>query len=234
MSRLSNHKKEISQSFDKYNDSYDEELAKNLSKIPFHDNIEYYAEHKIQILKEICPYANSILESGCGIGRNIKFIQKYYPGSEIAGADVSNTCLAEAKSSYPDIDFFLPENIPLNTYDLLLIADVIHHISPNERKMYLNSLKQHLKNVAEIVIFEQNPYNPLTRYLVNTCPFDEEAELISAIELVKLLNDVGFAVNLYSYCFFFPSSFHRINHLENWLAKIPLGGKYYIHAYKFD
>jgi SAM-dependent methyltransferase len=219
-------------SFDRYNESYNDELRRNLSIIPFHDDIEYYAEHKIQLLKEICPDAHSILEFGCGIGRNIRYLQQYYRSATITGTDVSDSCLSEARIVYPDVIFLPPRDIHSRLYDLILVADVIHHIPPRERDEYFLTLKTHLTDSGNIVIFEQNPYNPLTRYLVGTCPFDEDATLLSKTALKKILKYSGYKIISGSYCFFFPSALKKYNSLENRIGFLPLGGKYYIHAKK--
>lgn len=219
-------------SFDCYNESYNDELRKNLSIIPFHDDIEYYAEYKIQVLKEICPDAHAILEFGCGIGRNIRYLKQYYRSATVTGTDVSDSCLQEARIGYPDVIFLSPGEIHPRLYDLILVADVIHHIPPGERDEYIRTLKTHLTDDGSIVIFEQNPYNPLTRYLVGTCPFDEDAALLTKTELKKILKYSGYKNISGSYCFFFPSALKKYNSLEKRIGFLPLGGKYYIHARK--
>lgn len=219
-------------SFDCYNESYCDELDKNLSIIPFHNDIEYYADYKVQILQKICPDVHSILEFGCGVGRNIRYLQKYFRSSSITGTDISDTCLQEARISYPDVAFLPPNEIYTHTYDLILIADVIHHIHPSERLGYFVSLNKLLADNGSIIIFEQNPYNPITRYLVRTCPFDVDASLLTDSEVKKILKCSGYEVLSRSYCFFFPSALKKCNNFEKRIGFLPFGGKYYIHARK--
>ena len=68
----------------------------------------------------------------------------------------------------------------------------------------LNELHRILKPGGVIIIFEHNPLNPLTRYAVNTCPFDENAKLISANKMKEKLITSGFKNIEINYRIFFP------------------------------
>lgn len=55
-----------------------------------------------------------------------------------------------------------------------------------------------------LLLFEHNPWNPLTRHAVANCPFDENAVLISAPEMRKRLRTAGFRNVRIDYRLFFP------------------------------
>ena len=63
--------------FDNYTESYNKILSDQLNF--FDSNDEYFSEYKIRILKkyvDILP--NKILEFGCGVGRNLKYLHQYF------------------------------------------------------------------------------------------------------------------------------------------------------------
>ena len=53
--------------FDKFAENYNKILQEQHKKF---GSIEYYAAYKVSILKSLIPYANKILDFGCGVGRN--------------------------------------------------------------------------------------------------------------------------------------------------------------------
>ncbi len=55
-----------------------------------------------------------------------------------------------------------------------------------------------------MIIFEHNPYNPITRFMVNTCEFDKDAVLLTRKELIKIFINNGFSLIKGKYCLFFP------------------------------
>ena len=85
-------------------------------------------------------------------------------------------------------------DIPLEagSFDLVFSACVFHHIEGGEHVGIFQQLRRLLKPTGHIVTFEHNPINPVTRYMVATCPFDENAVLIPAAELRRRQGDAGF------------------------------------------
>ena len=73
-----------------------------------------------------------------------------------------------------------------------------------------------LKPGGRLYLFEHNPLNPVTKYLVKTCVFDKEARLLSFSNTKRLLKMVNFAVIAQKTILFFPR--------KKLLAKRPLDG----------
>ncbi len=196
-------------------------------------NIAYYSDYKVDILKNIFPNdANnlSILEYGCGTGRNISFINKKFPSSKIFGFDVSRESIDFAKKQNSslitiDKDEFFDYKAK---FDLIFIASVFHHIHPSLRNDSLKDIFSLLKKGGIVVCFEHNPYNLITRYLVNTCDFDKDAVLLKKKELIKLFKKNNFKYLNSAYTLFFPPKLKRFNFLERYLSWLPLGGQYYV------
>ena len=109
-------------------------------------------------------------------------------------------------------------------------ACVFHHIDADEHVHLLASLKKLLKPGGVMAIFEHNPVNPVTRYIVATCPFDENAVLIPAGDFVRKQRQAGFAKVEAAYTGFFPGSLKALRPLERFMTAIPVGAQYYTLA----
>lgn len=109
---------------------------------------------------------------------------------------------------------------------------VFHHIPESEHVHWLYELRRILKKGGLIIIFEHNPYNPLTISTVKHCPFDVNAKLISAKKFKKLFNVVGFDKTDSVFRIFFPGFLSFTRPLEKYIKTIPLGAQYYLFAKK--
>jgi len=81
-----------------------------------------------------------------------------------------------------------------------------------------------------MTIFEHNPVNPVSRYIVATCPFDENAVLIPAPELARRQRTAGFGRVEVAYTGFFPGPLKALRPLERLMTRIPVGAQYYTLA----
>jgi SAM-dependent methyltransferase len=218
--------------FDKYAENYNL-LLKKETDISGYD-VSYFAEYKIKLIKKnIINRPQKILDYGCGIGRNLEYLTSYFPDAEIYGCDISEESIKSAASNAPDAHLFLLGKDEIKEkFDLILMTCVMHHIAPVQRNVVLNDISDILNNKGEFFIFEHNPYNPLTRRIVNNCVYDEDAVLIKPVELKKLLLLAGFDINDVKYVLFFPGFLKFLQYLENFLYFVPLGGQYFMHSIK--
>ena len=77
------------------------------------------------------------------------------------------------------------------------------------------------------MVYEHNPWNPLTVQAVNTCPFDRNAVLVKAADMERRLRAAGFAKVRTRYRVFFPRALRWLRPLESRLGRVPLGAQYY-------
>jgi SAM-dependent methyltransferase len=218
--------------FDEYVENYQKILQEQLSF--FDANEGYFAEYKIAVIKKYIKVTpKKILEYGCGVGLNLKHLRHHFQQSTIYAADISKKSLDFAKGDNPSVQFFLlGEDTIVDKFDLIIVALVFHHIEPRLRPKVMEDISNLLQEGGNIYIFEHNPYNPITRYLVNTCIFDADALLLKKRGLIKLLIDANLSVNTRRYTLFFPSFLKKLRFLEPMLGYLPLGGQYFISANK--
>lgn len=82
-----------------------------------------------------------------------------------------------------------------------------------------------------MVVWEQNPMNPLTRLLVRTCPFDRDARLLTAAETRNLFLKCSFSHLEYAYINLLPPQWIKNKHLaavEKKLLSLPIGTQYWM------
>ncbi len=215
--------------FDDYAADYQQLLGNQLR---FFDTLDYFSEHKVKILhSQKIKNPKTILEYGCGIGRNLPFLQRFFPEASLYGCDISAKSLEKAAQENPSVNFFNHhETKSTLKFDLILVAGVLHHIETHQRVQILQELEQLLNPEGELFIFEHNPYNFVTRNRVKHCEFDEDAILLKPKELRSLLQETSLKLHALHYTLFIPSFLKALRGLEPYLRYIPLGGQYYIHA----
>lgn len=217
--------------FDNYTENYNQLLREGTNF--FSESEIYFAKYKVDILRrEISLATGRLLEYGCGIGRNIPFLQEAFPDATIVGSDISAASLEIARKENPGNDFFVEQadKIESEPYDVIFIAGVLHHVPLGDRSAVLKTVFRRLSSGGVVIIFEHNPYNPVTRKIVNTCPYDRDAKLLAPSKLKKLLLEAGFSVQRSAYCLFVPPSFSALLPIESRLGWLPLGGQYWVKA----
>lgn len=216
--------------FDDYSHEYNDILENQLRK--FSGNIDFFAEYKVSIIKRMIGKSpNKILEYGCGIGRNLIFLQRYFPEARIFGCDISQESLEIAKKNEFAKLYRLGFDEIKENFDLIFISCVFHHIEPIKRGDAVENIYCLLKQ-GNVFVFEHNPYNPLTRHLVATCPFDKDAILLSLKECSKLFTSKGFIKKANHYYLFVPPKLKKLFFMEKYLGWLPLGGQYFIQFTK--
>ena len=228
--------------FDKFADEYHAIHVTNIAISG--EQPAYFAEYKIRDLaREYLAKAPgrdgriSILDFGAGVGTSVPFMRKYLPLSEITCLDISRRSLAIGQARWGEqarFQHFDGERIPLvdASIDIAFAACVFHHIPDREHLGLLREFRRVLRPGGMACIFEHNPYNPLTRHAVNTCPFDENAKLIPARAMRSKLTAASFGRIAIRYRIFFPAPLRALRPLEPGMTWLPLGAQYYAVAAK--
>lgn len=225
--------------FDKVADEY---LAIHSRNIRFTgENPEYFARYKIEELHRRWAAAGrgapgAILDFGTGVGASLPHLALMFPDAKLTALDVSQKCLAIAQARGIRADFVCYEGdkvpLPEEAFDLIFSSCVFHHIPGDEHVGLLAQLRGLLRPGGWLVIFEHNPVNPVTRYIVATCDFDENAVLIPAGGLKAREKAAGFSNIEVAYTGFFPGALRGLRVLEPYLSALPIGAQYYTLAVK--
>lgn len=221
--------------FDEYTEDYNNLLRRETEF--FSSDEAYFAKYKVLLAREIIrDEPRRILEFGCGIGRNIPFLSDTFKTAVIMGSDVSEKSIEYARLNNKDVYCWTEGNVAgeESDFDLIFVAGVFHHISLQERGHTMKKIYDRLATDGNLLIFEHNPYNPITRKIVNACPYDEDAILLKPRQLRQLIEAAGLTIQKQGYSLFFPPRFKRLNKWEKYLSSLPLGGQYWIHASKID
>lgn len=225
--------------FDQYARNYNEGHAKAVKSTGFEPS--YFHEYKI---KEIYRHLKvrglnnsnlSLLNVGCGIGESEPFIKKHLPHIRIWGIDVSEKCIEVARETnrlLSDVVYapYDGEHIPFdNSFDIVFVANVFHHIRRENHLKTLTILNKKIKDDGLLFLFELNPLNPLTLWIAykNDYKFDKDSKLLNPYHTRKLLIQAGFSEVEPRYTIFFPNQLSFLIPFERHLHKFPFGAHYY-------
>jgi len=228
--------------FDKFADEYEATYARSLAVSG--EGAEFFSEYKVRdIAREYDRHCSAamasprVLDFGSGNGASVPFVRRHLPRAQLTCVDVSRRSLSLAKKRFPSLAEYVPFDgahipFPEDHFDIAFAACVFHHIAPTEHISLFKELRRILRSGGNLFVFEHNPYNPLTTYIVNSCPFDNNAQLIRGATMKQRLEAAGFASVKIRYRIFFPHALRILRPLETALAWLPLGGQYYVLARK--
>lgn len=225
--------------FDRFAEDY---LATHKRNIKISgESPEYFARYKIVEVRRVWTAERlveprSILDFGAGIGNSLPHLTEKFPAAKVTALDVSRRSLAIAEKRFPKSASFVAYNggelpLPAGSVDLIFSSCVFHHIDASEHVEIFSRLRQLLASGGRMIIFEHNPLNPVTRYIVNTCEFDDNAVLISAGEFKARQSAAGFGKVRSTFTGFFPGSLKALRPLERFMGGVPIGAQYYTQAY---
>jgi 2-polyprenyl-3-methyl-5-hydroxy-6-metoxy-1,4-benzoquinol methylase len=118
--------------------------------------MEYYHWVRREIEPLLPRNLSRVLEVGAGAGSTLKWIKALHPKSETTAVEINSSLLPELKRNV-DIPFIGPieETLPqLETYDLILLLDVLEHLS--DPTVTLRNLSKHLDKHGQIIVSVPN------------------------------------------------------------------------------
>lgn len=219
--------------FNEYKNSYTQTIENSLrSSGKKHD---FFIQVKAKFLKDIVkiyfPGVEQLhlLDIGCGHG----LIHKHLENSNlnIVGVEVADEVLQLARQSNPNVRYIRHDGkkLPFESpqFDIAMAMCVMHHVPPSDWPKFLSEIKRVLKPTGIVIIFEHNPYNPLTRYIVANNILDEDAVLLSSYQLKKLMHEAGFTRMISRNILFTPFAHSVFRWLDKALGRLPFGAQYY-------
>jgi SAM-dependent methyltransferase len=170
----------------------------------------------------------SLLDVGCGVGTLHPLLTDSF--GEIHGVDQSVESIERARRQNPGVQYRVSAGpgLPYRSghFDLVTAICVVHHVAPADWPNFVAELKRVTRPGGLVCLVEHNPFNPLTRLAVLRCPFDEEAQLLSARRARSLLREVGLGRVRSEHFLLLPSAAPRLRAVERWLGCLPLGAQY--------
>ncbi len=212
-------------------ETYDELVADPIKTFIAANNYDFFVRVKRDLVRDEIRRRGwavediRLLDVGCGSGALMRSLAE--DCAEVRGCDPSRSMVVRAGANA--VHMVEPTRIPFddNRFDIVLAACVYHHIPPDIYSAHLADVLRTLRPGGVLMIFEHNPYNPVTRLIVNRCPLDENAILLTARQTRRLLRNAGFAnVHSRSYLFLPQSVYNRARGLERLLGLSGLGGQY--------
>jgi SAM-dependent methyltransferase len=198
----------------------------------------YFAAERIRDLREqLASFEpRRILDFGCGIGDTALQLAAAFPDSQVLGVDSAVAAIDHARERYANerISFDTLEAFePRGDFDLCYCSGVFHHVPKTERTRALQLIWDALSVGGRFALFENNPWNPGTRIVMNRIPFDADAEPLTPPEAASLLRGATWQLlGAPRFLFYFPRWLAPLRRLEPRLVHIPFGGQYYLLAAK--
>ena len=219
--------------FDDYADDYVDALQQGLKYSG--EDATHFAIERVKWLarrlEQLRFAPRSLLDFGCGNGASTPIFLSTLNVLEVTGIDASQRLLDVARREHgsPKATFVLRADYePKGQADIAFCNGVFHHIQPSARADALNFVSRALRPGALFAFWENNPWNPATRFVMSRIPFDRDAITISPPEARHLLRKAGFEIVRSDYVFFFPRILRWLRPLERWFAGIPLGAQYLV------
>lgn len=178
--------------------------------------------------------AYRVLDYGCGTGTLLRLMREAGLHAGLAGCDISGEMLEEGARCWP-AHLPRPELLPQDgaavpfgdgNFDLVIISAVLHHVPLADREAVFAALRHSLRPNGQVVVFEHNPLNPVTRYVVAHTLIDQNAILLRARETQERLQWAQFENVRTSYLMFFPPRMRSLAACEAMLGWLPLGAQY--------
>lgn len=221
--------------FDAHAAEYDAALAAGLRFTG--EGKEYYASGRVRrIATHLARFGvtpRRVVDFGCGDGAAAPLLAGLSGVVAYTGVDVSTVLLAIARARYagPGRRFATPAEAPADgTADLAFVNGVFHHITPAERPAALADIRARLRPGGLFAFWENNPWNPGTRFVMSRVAFDRDAMTFGPPTARRMLRAAGFEILASESWFWFPRVLAFFRPLEALLAPLPFGGQYLILA----
>ncbi len=224
--------------FDAYAEDYDAALAGGIAVSG--ENKEYFARGRIERLRR-CLSKNKFLEPlrvmdyGCGTGSSAPHLLAILGAKFLIGTDQSAKSLEIARKTFhsEQVNFLSIDDCrPDGSFDLVFCNGVFHHIPINERQRAIDYVFRSLRPGGIFAFWENNPWNPGTRYIMSRIPFDRDAVTLSAPEGKLLLRKGGFKILRTDFFFIFPNMLRWFRWIETYCSWLPLGAQYQVLCQK--
>jgi len=219
--------------FDQFAEAYETDLNQALAVSG--EGQDYFARGRVNFLaaclRDLQRVPQSAIDYGCGIGGTTVLLQDLLGLRQVIGLDLSERSLERARREYGSdtINFHTFEQyVPAASADLAYCNGVFHHIRVEDRGRAIQYIFQSLRPGGLFAFWENNPWNPGTRYVMSKCVFDRNVQTLTPPHAKRLLGEAGFEILRTDFLFYFPHALKSLRFLESRLTGIPLGAQFQI------
>jgi SAM-dependent methyltransferase len=220
--------------FDKHADSYIEDVQRSIDFCG--QELAYFTKRKVEILLDVIhrhvgdASKLSILDVGCGVGQTDELLRPHV--GHLHGVDVAAEAIKRAAKANPTVayDVYDGARLPYDdaSMDVAFSICVMHHVDVQDRPQFAAELRRVVRPNGLVVVFEHNPYNPLTRKVVRECPFDEGVVLLSRRTVSRLLKEADLRSVEARYVIFLPFDRRFVPAIERRLGWLLAGAQHYV------
>lgn len=219
--------------FDDYAEDYAASMTQALSVSG--EDIKFFARGRIAWLSHCLAKRDerpcTVMDFGCGIGSALPYLFDILGAKLVIGVDVSPKTLDRARQNlggYRGEFMLINDYHPGEQIDLVFCNGVFHHIPVDQRAALITYIYQSLRPGGLFALWENNPWNPGTRYVMSQCLFDEDAITLTPPEARRLTRAGGFEVLRTDFLFIFPHFLRWFRPLETLVTQFPFGAQYQI------
>lgn len=222
--------------FDAYRETYRDSINQAISFSG--QSLDFFTKAKAEYLLELfdreLPDQGPLkaLDVGCGHGDIHGFVLGGGRVIDLFGVDVAETVVEEARMAHPAVNYRAYDGTALpyedGAFDAAYTICVMHHVPPSDWRRFLIEMSRIVRPGGLVAVFEHNPFNPLTRRIVNNCPIDRDAVLLRSGQLRQLASEAGLEAVRCRFIIFTPFEASIFKRLDRWLGWLPLGSQYFV------
>lgn len=220
--------------FDSHASSYSEDIDKTLRK--YGASHDFFTFHKACLIRDLVTEHGKrldecrVLDVGCGVGKIHRYLAPEC--AEISGVDVSEASIEIARSTNPDLQYLTYDGFalpfPAESVDISIAIGVFHHVPPVRWGTLASEMMRVLRPTGLSLVIEHNPFNPLTRRIVNSCELDRDAVLLRPSKLRGVFREAGAPSVTSRTILSVPPKGRVLNKLDRTLGVLPFGAQYYV------
>lgn len=224
--------------FDAYTETYEQEIQRAIGFS--RRKHEFFLDAKADVIVELCQRrlgstrSLNALDVGCGVGLLASRLAARF--ASLHGIDPSEQSVQAARKAAPaaHVQAYDGKRLPfaVQTFDIAFSTLVFHHVPSYEWYSLLLEMKRVVRPGGLVALIEHNPWNPLTRLVVNRCEFDRDATLLAEPLMRRLFSASNLRQVETRFFLFLPwriSAFNRAAKAMSWL---PLGAQYLVAGTK--
>ncbi|MFN4212157.1 MAG: class I SAM-dependent methyltransferase [Devosia sp.] len=229
---------QVASDFDRLTASYEQDINQSLafSGMEHQFFIDKKRDKLIELAEQELGDASklSVLDLGCGLGGYHLGLKDAF--KELHGTDVSAASVAMAAERHPWVSYtsYDGRRLPYEdgAFDVVFTITVMHHVPPEMWPAFTAEMHRVLKPGGLGLVFEHNPYNPATQYIVRSCEIDKDAVLLKPYETRRLFKDAGFSKIATRTMFSVPPKGGFLTAVDILFSHLPFGAQYYLKAVK--